>query len=371
MKGDKKKILMVVGGTGGHIYPGIALTRQLVEKEPGVSVEFVVDRKPLAFEVLFKEGYPVHKITSEPFPRKCFLYICRFIFKMVRGLIESVFLLRKLKPDIVVAFGAYISVPVVIAAEFLKIPVVLHEQNYFPGLANRFLTFLAKKVAVSYKSSIEYFPPHKTVLTGNPLRKELFEVDRKEGLEFFKLDEGKLNILVFGGSLGSESINISVVGILPYLEEINEQLQFVHICGDMDFQNIIGEYSKFGYTARVFRYIKDMEYAYSIADIIIARAGATTIAEITALGIPSILIPYPHATSMHQLLNTIPLTKTGGGICYNEEKLSGEGLALRLIPLIRDSNIRRGMSIKAGILKERFINAAEKLANVVITEMQN
>jgi len=362
----RKRILIAVGGTGGHIYPGLALSQKLKEKEPETYIAFIVDKRPLASEVLGEYADPIYKITSAPLPRKRFWQICRFLYKMTKGFFESVVLLRKLKPDVLIAFGAYISVPVVIAASFLGIPVILHEQNYFPGLANKFLTTFADKVAVSFDSSKEYFPANKTVLTGNPVRKEVFEVKREEGLDFFELNEDRVTVLIFGGSLGSQSINLSVLGVLPYLEGLRDSIQFVHICGDKCYQNVINEYSKHGFTARVYKYLKNMEYAYSVADVAVARAGATTIAEITSLGIPTILIPYPEASSQHQMLNARPLCQAGGAICYAEDILSGEGLAVRLIPLIKDANRRRMMAIVSKTLRDRFINASASLADLVL-----
>lgn len=357
----KKKILMVVGGTGGHIYPALALASELAG-----SIDFVIDKRPLAEKVLSEKGCSTHRITAAALPRKKFWHICKFILKMLIGTVESLILLGEIKPDVIVAFGSYISVPVVLASKFFKIPVVLHEQNYFPGLANKFLTLFARKVAVSYRASLQHFPAHKAVLTGNPVRKELFEVNREESLKFFGLERDKITILIIGGSLGSESINISVAGILPYLEEFNDRIQFIHICGDKNFQKIVEKYIECDFTARVYKYLKKIEYAYGSADLIIARAGATTLAEITALGIPSILIPYPDATSGHQLLNAKPLCKIGGAIYYDEDKLSGEGLALRLVPLVKDINMRREMSIKTKVMRERFTGAAKKLADVVM-----
>ena len=362
-----KKILIIVGGTGGHIYPGIALVEKLKEKNAELFISFVVDKKPLGVEILCEKGYPYYQIQSAPFPRKEFWQILRFVIKVAIGFVESLFLLGKLKPDVMVAFGAYISVPVVLAGRVFKIPVILHEQNYFPGLANRFLAPLADKIAVSYKSSLDYFPRRKTLLTGNPVRNRLFEVRREEGLKFLKLDKDKVTVLIFGGSQGAQSINLSILGMLPYLEGFRHNIQFVHICGNNNgFQDIINEYASSGFTARVFRFLKKMEYAYSIADVALARAGATTIAEIVALGIPAILVPYPGATSHHQFLNTKPLCKTGGAICYLDERLSGEGLAIKLIPLIKDGNLRRQMSLQLKVLKDRFTGASDKLAEVVL-----
>jgi len=360
-----RKVLLVVGGTGGHIYPGIALAQQLGERVESADLEFAVDRRPLAYGILNRRGYRIHRITSAPFPRMKFWYICKFMAKMVYGFGESYLLLKKMKPRVVVAFGAYISVPVVIAACLRGIPVILHEQNYFPGMANRLLAMFADRIAVSYQATLKHFPGSKTVLTGNPVRKELFEVQRHQGLEYFELSENVVTVLVFGGSQGSKSINHSLLGVLPYLEGLRSEVQFVHICGSSEYNRTIEEYSRMGFTARVYRYLEDMSYAYSVADIMVARAGATTIAEAIAMGIPMILIPYPAAAAQHQMLNAKPVSISGGGICYDEERLSGEGLALRIIPLIKDRNRRREMSIKAGILKDRFVEASRRVAELV------
>ncbi|MFH1414773.1 MAG: undecaprenyldiphospho-muramoylpentapeptide beta-N-acetylglucosaminyltransferase [Elusimicrobiota bacterium] len=365
-----KKIIIAVGGTGGHIYPGIALAEKIKEKYPDSRISFIIDKRPLAFKVLSQKGYSASRITACALPRKKFWNICKFLVKMSIGLIECIILLKKRKPDCIAAFGAYLSVPVVIGASILKIPVVIHEQNYFPGLANKFLGSFADRIAVSYRSSIEHFPAKKTVLTGNPVRKELFEVDKDAGRDHFGLNKDKVTVFVFGGSLGSESINIVIIEILPYLESMAEQVQFIHVCGNKNRAQLKEEYVKYGFSANVYAYLDDIRYAYAASDIIIARSGATTVAEITALGIPSLLIPYPEATSQHQVLNTLPLCNIGGAICCNEEKLSGEGLALRVLPLIRDAEKRREMSMKMMTLKKRFIEASEKLAEVIINEIK-
>lgn len=349
----------------------MALYRKLNEKNQNLKIDFVIDKRPIANNVFDKLKIPYHKIPSAPFPRKKFWQICMFTVKNVYGIFESIKLIKKLNPDVVVAFGAYISVPVAVASYFLRKPVILHEQNYFPGLANRFLTFIADKVAVSYTSSLVYFPPEKSVLTGNPVRSEIFKVTREAGLDFLKLDPDMITILVFGGSQGSANINLAVMGILPYLEDLNEEIQFVHISGNKNLNKIKKEYLKFDFKVKVYEYLPQMEYAYSVADIIISRAGATTIAEISALGIPSILIPYAEATSQHQMLNTKPICEIGGAICYDEKTLSGEGLAIRLLPLIRDPGKREEMSVKMKNSKERFKNAAESLAEVVLDYVNN
>ncbi|MFC2048844.1 undecaprenyldiphospho-muramoylpentapeptide beta-N-acetylglucosaminyltransferase [Elusimicrobiota bacterium] len=359
------KITCVVGGTGGHIYPAISLAEKLKERNNNISIDFIGDKRPIVKKIIEGESYNAYNVTAAPFPRKKIWNIISFILKTELGFIESLIYLIKNKPDVLVSFGAYISVPVVFAAKLLRIPIVIHEQNYYPGLANKFLKFAAEKIAVSYEESIPYFSEKKVVLTGNPVRSRLFQISRDQGLKYFKLEAGRVNILIFGGSQGAQSINLSILGVLPYIEDMNDKINFIHICGTKNLDEVEASYSEFGFNAIVREYIEHMEYAYSLADLIVARAGATTIAEISALGIPSILIPYPGASENHQNFNTTYICEAGAAICYDEEGLGGEGLALRLAPLISDAEKRREMSMNSNQFREVFTNASTRLAEVV------
>ncbi len=366
MKNKKRRVVINVGGTAGHIYPGICVADELCGSLDRGSIYFLVDKRPLAARVLKSSGYRYYRISSAPLPRKKVWHICRFIFRMSLGVLESVIRLRKINPGVVMAFGAYTSVPVVIAAKIMRIPVVLHEQNYFPGMANKFLALFADRIAVSFCASRSYFPSNKTVLTGNPVRKSLFEVTREESIRFFDLSADRITILVFGGSLGSQAINLSMLGMLPYLDGVKNKIQFVHICGRRNYEKVKREYQKEGFKAKVYKYITRMEYAYGACDIVIARAGATTVAEISALGKPAVLVPYPEAASQHQLLNAKPLRRAGAALSHSEEQLSGEGLALRLIPIIKEPGVRGEMGRKAAALGERFKTACERLSREII-----
>ncbi len=360
-----KKVLMVVGGTGGHIYPGLSLTSELKKRRKDINISFFTDKRMLAKNILGRLNYRVYRVTSFPFPRKKFWHICCFISKTLIGFLESFILLKKRKPDLIIAFGAYISVPVVLAGAVMKIPVILHEQNYFPGMANRFLAFCASSIAVTFKASGEYFPPGKTVLTGNPVREEIVNSSRQKGLERLKLSTDRMTILVFGGSQGAKDINISFPGVLPYLEGLKNKLQFIHISGERDFMEVSNKYKKAKIKARVFKYLQKMHYAYSAADIVVCRAGATTVAEISSRGIPAVFIPYPYATSSHQALNAKAICERGGGVRLPDKDISPEAIALKLVPLIKDSGKRRSMEIGSKALRERFIKAAARLADLV------
>ncbi len=360
------KALLVAGGTGGHIYPAVALARELSGRLGPGGVVFAVDKRPLASKVISRLGYRIYTVTSAPLPRRAVWHICFFTVRMLKGLIESLFLLYRVRPEVVVAFGAYTSVPVVAASYIMRIPVILHEQNGFPGMANRFLSGFASRIALSFDSTLKYFPDYKTVVTGNPVREELFKAERKEALRHFGLSPGKITVLVFGGSLGSLEINMNMIGVLPYMEDYRERVQFIHVCGRKSYGKVSSGYSGAGFRARVFGYLDRMDLGYAAADIVVARAGATTISELAALGKPSILVPFPGATSHHQLLNAKPLSAAGGAVCFPEGFFSGEALAVRLIPLINDREKLKRMKEKLEPMGERFRSAASRLSDLVM-----
>ena len=361
----KAKIFIVVGGTGGHIYPGIALAQELKKRSSDFEPVFVTDGRPLAGKIIGSGNYGMRKISSSPFPRRKFWNICCFLFKTFIGFCESVFLIKKAKPSAVVAFGAYISVPVVLACALMKVPVILHEQNYYPGMANRFLSFCSEKVALTFKESARYFPPEKTVITGNPVREKILTVSPGHGLSKFGLDKGRATILVFGGSQGAQEINHAVCGVLPYLEGIKKRIQFLHICGNRDTRPIENKYRASGIKARVYKYIEDMHYAYSCADVIICRAGATTISEVVAKAIPAIFIPYSYAASGHQALNLKPLADKGACLVIESGALSEESLAIKLVPLIKKAGKRNQIKKNLEEMSAHFSNAASKLCDLL------
>ncbi len=360
----KAKIFMVTGGTGGHIYPGLALAEEIEKRLKNTEITFITDGRPLAENVIGRSLYAHRQINAAPLPRKKIWQICCFLLKSLIGFIESVILFKKSRPHLIIAFGSYISVPVVLAAVLLRVPVILHEQNYFPGMANRFLSFWVDKIALSFSHTAVYFSPRKVVVTGNPVREDIFTVSRTEGMDKLKLEDGRITVLVFGGSQGADDINYSFAGIIPYLEGLKEKIQVVHICGPKKNAGIVDRYREAGIKARVFKYMEKMAYAYSVADIAVCRAGATTVAEIASRGIPAIFIPYHFATSGHQKLNIIPLCEKGGALSLQNRELSAESLALMLIPLIKESEKLLRMKKNAAAFQGVFRNAASRLADL-------
>lgn len=335
------KALIVIGTTGGHIYPGMVLADKLIGE--GQEVTLISRSGGIAERILKDRNYNVINIAGEGLKRKLSLRLIPFLFKFIAGFFQSMGVLRKLKPDIVIGMGGYLTPPVVLSAKLRSTPIILHEQNVLPGLAIKIFSKMADRVAVSFKETKSYLKTDSTVFTGNPVREEIIKCSREEGRRRLGLEgEGK-TVLVFGGSQGSESINHAMVEALKPMEPVKDRLGFIHIAGPVQFPWVRDEYGKAGFNARVLPYLHNMEYAYACADLVISRAGATTVAELIARNLPCILVPYPHATANHQMLNARVIADAGGGIIIKDDKLSGEALADSIIKLVRNGNTLENM----------------------------
>ena len=238
-----------------------------------------------------------------------------------KGIFESVFILLKFNPDVVVGFGSLTSVPVVIFAWLLRIETLIHEQNVFPGRANRLLAKIASRIAISFRETEKYFSgsTRKIALTGNPIRQDISRIDKLQALDFFKLSLRKLTLLVMGGSQGSQKISSSFLETLKGLPQ-KQDLQVVHLCGLRDFALLERNYKNLGVEFRLFSFLPQMQYAYSAADLVISRAGAATLSEIIFFKLPAIIIPYPYAYK-HQLFNAQVLAQKGAAVIIEESQL--------------------------------------------------
>jgi len=289
------KIGIACGGTGGHIYPGIAIAEEL----KGINIEpfFITGKKGL-YKIIKNEGFRFFTIPISFWKRKLFsLNTLGVIFSNLFSLFASFFILIKERPRVIIGLGGYPSFPPVLASFFLGIPRVIHEQNRVMGLSNRLLSRIATMVAVSFENT--EFAPKNAVFTGCPIRKDIGKTRREEGLSHFKLEDKK-TILIFGGSQGSLKINEVVLKALPRLL----QYQIIWITGERNYENIKHRAQNTEHRALLlFPFIFEMDKAYACADIVIGRAGAVSIAEIKRCGIPAILIPYPFSFDKHQLKN--------------------------------------------------------------------
>ena len=327
------KVVLAGGGTGGHVFPALALARELKARD--VEVLMVGTERGLEMGIFPREGFPLATIRVEGLKGMKVRSQARSFALLPKALLQALTLLHRHRPQVVVGVGGYGAGPVSMAAVLRRIPLLIHEQNLFPGLTNRVLARVANVVAVSFEETQDFFG-RRVVVTGNPVRREVMEGERRKGLEAFALDPLKATILVFGGSQGAHRINLAVGEALPHLRPLRGRLQFLHATGERDYPETEEHYRIWEGEARVLPFIEDMASAYAAADLVISRAGATTVAELTALGKPALLIPYPFAANDHQRKNAEALVKAGGCRMLLDRDLSGHRLALELQELLDD-----------------------------------
>ncbi len=316
------KIVIVAGGTGGHLYPGLALARAL----KGHEILFVVRRGDLGREILQKEGFTVREIYGQGLPRSLSLRIFSFPFQFMGGWMEGWSLLRTFRPDWVVGMGGYLSFPVIVTARLLGIKTLLHEQNVFPGLTNRLLSRWADSVAVSFPASAEYFKV-KVWVSGLPIRPEIGQMDQTTGRRNFGLDMQLPTFLVFGGSLGARRLNTLVTEAWQILLKQGLKFQVLHVTGTKDFERVQKIYQGLSLGAKVLPYCHAMADAYAAADAVIGRAGASTVAELLTVKRPALLVPYPHASNNHQVYNANVIEKNGQGKMILDKNLEPAAIA--------------------------------------------
>jgi UDP-N-acetylglucosamine--N-acetylmuramyl-(pentapeptide) pyrophosphoryl-undecaprenol N-acetylglucosamine transferase len=304
------KVLVASGASGGHIFPALAFLDALKEANKDAEVLLVLPRNNIGQgrEIPFNNVryISVSAVRLNLHPESLFS-----ILKLFKAALESLFILLQFKPDVVVGFGSLSSVPMILLAWFLRIKTLIHEQNVIPGRANRFLAKFCDKIAISFEKTKQHLEGYKdkTVLTGNPLRKDLIRLNRFKALDFFGFKANRFTLLVMGGSQASHSINLGFLKALSGLSG-RSGLQVIHLCGadDLDLLDLAYQDLKINFKLCVF--LKEMQYAYSAADLAVCRAGATTIQELIYFALPAILIPYPFARE-HQMANALLLQENG------------------------------------------------------------
>ncbi len=327
----KKRVVIAGGGTGGHLYPGIALARALTRNDMDIEISFVGTQKGLEAKVLPQEGFNLKTILSAGLLGK--KKIARWVSwcKLPISTAQSMsFLLRK-RPGLVVGVGGYASGPLVLSAWVLRIPILIHEQNCIPGMTNKWLGKIADKIAVSFKDSSVMFPKEKVEVTGNMIREEFCKPK-----EEFPQNNGPFRVLVLGGSQGAHSINMAMVEALQFLSQQKLDLHITHQTGETDLEMVNMQYKKNHFPADVRPFIDDIEDQYRKASLVICRAGATTLAEVTACGKMSILVPFPHATHNHQVKNARILEAANAGEIVLDEELSGLRIAKSIIQAMEE-----------------------------------
>jgi len=356
------KVVIAGGGTGGHLFPGIGVAQELLDRSLAQDVVFVGTERGIEARVIPREGFPIRYLRAEGFVGKSALGKVKALFLFALAFVGARRIIRSIRPDIVIGVGGYASVPTVLAARVMGVPTLIHEQNSVPGLANRLLSRCADTIAVTYQESIAYFPDHKTYLTGNPVRKQMAKKSIDESLAVFPLQRSLSTIFVFGGSAGATSINRGVVEALNYLYDLRHSIQFLHQTGEKDHEKVTDAYRRLGFAGVVVPFIYQMAEAYSVADLVVCRAGATTLAEITALGKAAILVPYPHAASNHQEHNARKLVDMGAARMIRDREVNGEGLASQIRELLANRPLRVDMERRAAAFGRP--DAAEKIVQL-------
>ena len=323
------RILLSGGGTGGHVYPAIAIANRIKEEYPDAEIMFVGTAKGIESEIVPKYGYELKTVTVQGFKRKIDFDNVKRVFKLFKGLEESRKVVKKFKPDVVIGTGGYVSGPVLFNAAMSKIPTVVHEQNSFPGVTNKILSKVVTRVLTSFEDSHVRFPEgsrEKLVLTGNPVRKEILVARKNIARKNLGISEDKKMVLCYGGSGGSEEINEAMKLVIENM--VKEDVAFIFATGKYyyeDFKNSI-ENIKLKPYQQVVPYLEDMANALAASDLVIGSAGAISLAEITALGKPSIIIPKAYTAENHQEYNAKSIESRGAGIDILEKDLTPEKL---------------------------------------------
>lgn len=354
------RIVLTGGGTGGHIYPALAVAKEILRKEPQATFLYIGSGKGLEADIVPRAGILFKSIEIAGFKRKLSIDNLRTVWKFIRAVSRSRELLRTFKPDAVIGTGGYVCGPVVYAATQLGIRTLIHEQNVVPGLANNFLAKFVDNVAVSFQDSFAYFPKNKTVLTGNPCATQVLQGNAEAGKKTLGIPLDKRLVLITSGSRGARPINEAMLSLLPTIHQY-DQHHFVYITGDAHFERVSKQVENQVKPANLtmLPYAHNMADLLAASDVVISRAGASILAELTALGIPSILIPSPYVTNNHQEKNARGLESVGAAMVITERELSKEKLNDALHQIVIDR--KRNQAMRQYSLSLGMPDAADRI----------
>lgn len=337
------RMIVTGGGTGGHLFPGIAVAEAVLERFPGSEVLFVGTERLIDRKALAGRRFGVTSIRARALKGRGLVDKLRGLLQVPLSVIEAMRVIKGFRPLLVLGVGGYVTGPVVLAARLLGLATAIHEQNSVPGLANRLLGRLVDRVLISIPGSEGYFPAGRCVLSGNPVRRDLLaRAEAEAGKEL------GASLLVLGGSQGAHRVNTLVVEALGRLAgELPEGFRVIHQTGTGDEEWVRERYRELGLSAEVAAFFDDMARIYSEAGLVVSRAGATSLAEMTVFGRPAILIPYPYAADDHQAGNGRYLVDGGAAVVYRENELDGATLAVAIGGLMRDRKQRQRMGRRA------------------------
>ncbi len=347
------RVLITGGGTGGHINPALAIAQKVRQQDPSNEILYVGTETGLESELVPKEGFNFKYVTAKFLRRKISIENVKTIFASAKGVMEASRIISEFKPDIVVGTGGYVCGPVVLAASLKKIPTIIHEQNVFPGITNKMLAKVVDVIAISFTEAEKYFPEkyrEKLILIGNPVRKDILNADRRKSRTKLNLKSDDILIYSFGGSGGQISLNEAIIDVI---KKYNGQqgIRIIHVTGKKLYSNFIDKIKDEKIVTEKNIEIKDYMYdaatALSGADIVVGSAGAITIAEITVLGVPSILIPKTYTAENHQEYNARALEKEGAAKVILEKDLSGDMLITAIEDILENKNLLKTMALNS------------------------
>jgi UDP-N-acetylglucosamine--N-acetylmuramyl-(pentapeptide) pyrophosphoryl-undecaprenol N-acetylglucosamine transferase len=359
------KVIIAGGGTGGHVFPGIAVAEELKAHHPGVEVLFVGGRRGLEATAVPEAGFRLRTLATAGFARRRPWSWPWAAVVNLFGFLQALWLVLSERPRAVLGTGGYVSGPVSVAAKLLGVPLLLQEQNSIPGLTNRWLSRIADEVHLSFIEARSYFPRRDHLrITGNPVRAYILSGEREQGLREFRLDRDRPTLFVFGGSLGAKRLNAAALDALRKLKN-RVDVQCILQTGRDDHEPVQQAVTAEQLPATVLPFVKKMHLAYAAADLVVCRAGAMTLAEIAVCGRPSILVPYPYAAHDHQRVNAANLADRGAAVVIEDADLTGERLAREIAHLLADRTALSRMSANARLFARP--DAAERLANALVS----
>jgi UDP-N-acetylglucosamine--N-acetylmuramyl-(pentapeptide) pyrophosphoryl-undecaprenol N-acetylglucosamine transferase len=357
------RVIIAGGGTGGHIFPAVAVGHALQRLQPGTKLLFVGAKGKMEMEKVPKEGFEIIGLDIAGFNRSNIFKNLSLPIKLLKSRMQARNIIKQFNPNAIVGVGGYASFPLLYAGQVMDIPTLIQEQNSYAGKSNKILSKRAKAVCVAYEHMDQFFPKDKIILTGNPVRNSISQMSRsrEEGTNWFALDHDVRTILIIGGSLGAKSINECIDAQLDEL--LKEGVQIIWQTGKPYYEQARKRAAAHSDKVKVFDFISDMDYAYAAADIVISRAGALAIAELCIAGKPVIFVPYPFAAEDHQTSNAMALVKNNAAILVRDNEVRSE-LLKNLSKILHDSNMQADMS--KNLRSMAITDADERIANKVI-----
>ena len=321
-------VIIAGGGTGGHIFPGIAIAQEFKRRNPETKVLFVGTARGLETKIIPREGFDLHLIEVAALKRVSLLKRIKSSLLLPKSFLAVRSLIQQVKPDVVIGVGGYSSGPVVLVASLMGVPTLVAESNALPGFTNRVLARFVRSAAVTFEEARRYFGA-KAEITGNPVRAEFFDVQPKAPGE-------RTHIFITGGSQGARAVNLAMIGALPLLAAEKERLSITHQTGESDYDKVRATYLELGWRVEVKPFVEKMVEEFAKADLVISRAGATTVAELAAAGKPALMVPFPFAADDHRRKNAEAIERAGAGRMILQAELTPERLAKELLWLIHD-----------------------------------